>query len=92
MEGLPTVLLEALAYGVPIAATDSIPGVREILGNQYYGLISKVGDWEELGDNIQKLYEDELLRKKMIVAGQRRVKDFESEASLEKLLKFIDLI
>lgn len=39
MEVLPIVLLEALSFGVSIAATDSFPGVREILGDNENGLI-----------------------------------------------------
>ena len=90
MEGLPTVLLEALAYGVPIAATDSIPGVREILGNNDCGLISPLGDWKQLGDNIQRLYEEQELREKLIEMGNQRIKDFTPEIAVKKLESFIE--
>lgn len=92
MEGLPTVLLEALSYGVPVAATDSIPGVREILGNNYCGLISPVGDWKALGDNVEKLYKDINLRDSLKEKGYMRIKDFSPEVAIEKLEGFIDKI
>ena len=92
MEGLPTVLLEAMAFGVPIAATDSIPGVREILGNNECGLISPIGDWKQLSYNIQRLYEEQELRKTLIERGNQRIKDFAPEIAAEKLEIFINEI
>ena len=92
MEGLPTVLHEAMVYGVPIAATDSIPGVREILGNNECGLISPIGDWKQLSYNIQRLYEEQELRKTLIERGNQRIKDFAPEIAAEKLEIFINEI
>lgn len=88
-EGLPTVLLEAMAYGVPIAATDSVPGVREILGDNCYGLISPVGDWKQLSDNIVKLLDkDERLR--FIENGSERIKDFAPEWIYQQACDYIE--
>ena len=88
-EGLPTVLLEALTYGVPIAATDSIPGVREIIKNNECGLISPVGDWKSLGENIRRLYNDIELREELKTKGFERIKDFAPEIALEKFENFV---
>ena len=92
MEGLPTVLLEAMAYGVPIASTDSIPGVREILGNNECGLISPVYDWKSLGNNIERLYDDENLRNEFRDKGKKRIKNFAPEVAIDKFEKFISKI
>ena len=89
MEGLPTVLLEAMAYGIPIAATDSIPGVREILGNNQCGMISPVGDWKALGENIGRLFDEDDLRIKYIKAGEERIKDFAPDIAINKLEDYI---
>jgi len=51
-EGLPTVLIEALALGCQVVSTDCKSGPREILDNGKYGKLVKVGDVEELAKAI----------------------------------------
>ncbi len=89
MEGLPTVLLEAMAYELPIVATDSIPGVREILGNNECGLISPVADWKALGENIGRMLDEDDLREKYIKAGGKRIKDFAPDGIVNELETFL---
>jgi glycosyltransferase involved in cell wall biosynthesis len=43
-EALPTVLIEALAAGAPVVATDCVSGPREILHDGRYGALAPVGD------------------------------------------------
>jgi glycosyltransferase involved in cell wall biosynthesis len=65
-EGLPTVVIEALALGVSVAATDSRGGIREILGDGEYGRLVPVGDHEALAnamyENLQKPFDQEFLQ------------------------------
>jgi len=51
-EGLPTVLIEALAFGLKITSTDCPSGPREILNNGAYGQLVKPGDSEMLANAI----------------------------------------
>jgi len=74
-EGLPTVLLEAMFYHLPVVSTNSEPGVEEILQDKY-GLISPVGDSEALADNIYSVYTDQGLRNTLVSQEPERLKSF----------------
>ncbi len=52
VEALPTVLIEALAVGLPIVATDCPTGPREILGDGAYGSLIPVGDSAALAEAL----------------------------------------
>jgi len=51
-EGLPTVLIEALACGCPVVSTDCPGGISEILSNGTYGEIVPVGDPQAMANAI----------------------------------------
>ena len=76
-EGLPTVMLEAMAYGKPMVVTDSKVGPREILGNSRYGLLCNIKDPEDMAEKINQLLSDKECYNHYKESGAIRLRDFE---------------
>jgi glycosyltransferase involved in cell wall biosynthesis len=55
VEALPTVLIEALAVGLPIVATDCPTGPREILCDGAFGSLVPVGDSQRLAETLIRM-------------------------------------
>ncbi len=58
-EGYPNVLLESLALGISVVATDAPWGAAEMLGGGRYGLLVPVADPEALGRAIEATLDGE---------------------------------
>lgn len=78
-EGLGLVLIEAMKYRLPVVATDSPPGVREVLGHDEYGLICQVGNPADLAQKILRMLNDPALYQHYQEQGQKRLQDFSYE-------------
>ncbi|MBI2725926.1 MAG: glycosyltransferase family 4 protein [Polaromonas sp.] len=78
-EGLPKVLLEAAACGLPLVATDA-PGCREIVRHGENGLLVPLRDATALALAIERLLADSALRASMGKKGRRMVEEEFSEA------------
>lgn len=75
-DGLPTVLLEAMALGTPIVSTQ-VTGIPEIITNERTGLIVKEKNSEDLALAIEMLLDSESLRNRLSSNGLVKVrKDF----------------
>ncbi|WP_404196528.1 glycosyltransferase [Streptomyces tauricus] len=61
-EGFPLALMEAMAMGVPCAAFDCAPGVREIVRDGEDGLLAALGNTGELARRLDTLMSDKELR------------------------------
>lgn len=90
LEGLPTTLIESLHYGVPIIASDSVPGVREVLDGDKYGMIFKCGDYTELAELTVSLLKDSKKRESLSKEGKLRAKVFSEENIGLEFNKFIE--
>lgn len=70
-ESNPIVLLEAMATGKPIVASN-VGGIPEILDNDVEGYLVEQGNAEQFADRIIKLLADSNLRHTMGLAGKER--------------------
>jgi glycosyltransferase involved in cell wall biosynthesis len=71
-EGRPNVVLEALACEVPVVATD-VGGIPELMINGETGYLVPAKNSLELSKKVNKLLEDESLRKKMGKLGRKSI-------------------
>jgi glycosyltransferase involved in cell wall biosynthesis len=71
-EGLPRILMECQAMGVPPVAYD-IGGTSEAIRHGETGFLLRVGDSEGLAASIERLLRDEFLHKRMALAGRAMV-------------------
>ena len=88
-EGLPTVILEAMIFNLPIVATDCVTGPREILGDNKYGLLSKVNDSIDMSMKINELLDNKELYKHYQKMGSKRIMDFKPENIKNQLNKLL---
>ncbi len=80
-EGLPNVLLEALACEVPSVATD-LPGVRQVIAQpNQQGLIVPPGNIEALTVALRQLIVSKTQRDTLATAGRQRILDHFSFAN-----------
>jgi len=68
-EGLPTVVLESMAAGIPVIATD-IPGNRDLIHHTQNGWLSPPGDPASLAKAILLAYESQEAYPAFITAGR----------------------
>lgn len=78
-EGMPLVLVEAMHYSLPVISTDTMVGPREVLENGKSGLLCPVQDYFEMAEQMNALYNDSLLYKRLQEQGLIRKNDFSYE-------------
>ena len=91
-EGLSISLLEAMASGLPIVATD-VGSNEEVIDNRVDGLLVKPNDPKVLADNIVNLTKNPELRKTLSKNAKEKAEKFEVQKSAEEYLNlYRDLI
>jgi glycosyltransferase involved in cell wall biosynthesis len=87
-EGFGNVLVEALACGCPVVATDCRSGPREILDNGRYGRLVPVGDHEALAKAILETLDNPDFPANRQTRLQRAM-EFSVDAAVDKYLKVL---
>ena len=75
MEGMPLVLLEAMASGMPVVTTESC-GMADLVDDSHDGLFVTPGDTESLSEAIIRLCRDPELRSRLGGAAQEKMKRY----------------
>jgi len=84
-EGLPVVVMEAMAHGLPVVAA-GVMGVGEIVVDGENGLVVRPGRVDELVAAIERLAGDQDASRRMGEAGRRLVeREFDVRASAARL-------
>ena len=79
-EGVPVVLMEAMASGLPVVTT-RIAGIPELVEDGRTGLLVSPGRSDLLVDALGRLIDDEVLRRTLGEAARDRVEaEFDAEA------------
>lgn len=86
-EGLPKVLLESMASGKPVVATD-VPGCREAVINGETGFLTPPHDPQALAQALATLIENPALRAQMGTSGRMRIiNDFSDDVVCQQTIE-----
>ena len=90
-EGFGLVLIEAMAGGVPIVATDA-PGIRDVVRHESNGLLVPVGEPEALARAIARIVGDDELRCRLVEQGRQDVNErYAWEAVMRKYQRVLGI-
>jgi glycosyltransferase involved in cell wall biosynthesis len=86
-DGLPNVILEAMAHGLPVAST-RLEGIAEAIVDGESGLLSEQDDPVAFAEHLGHLLEDVRFRERIGEAGRKRVAErFERSENLPKVVE-----
>ena len=86
-EGIPVVLMEAMAVGLPVVAS-RISGIPELVLDGRTGLLVEPTDSDGLARALEKICQDPALARSMGEAGRRHVlKEFDLQKNTEQLIE-----
>lgn len=88
-EGFGLVLVEAMALGKPVIASDCVSGPAEILENGKSGLLFPTGDIQALASCMEALATDDDMRTRLSDASLRRSKSFDIRESVNELMDIL---
>jgi glycosyltransferase involved in cell wall biosynthesis len=85
LEVLPRAIIEAMALGRPVIASE-IDGVIDLIKNYETGILVRKNDPFQLAEEIYKLITDEGLRRKISIEGYKFIKEYCSHDRIRSLL------
>ena len=91
-EGFPNALLEAMASGSPVIATNCSPSIREIIDHDQNGLVVQAADLSELSRALRRMMTDADLRNRLGTAARQVSTRFCQKAYFQKWESLIDSV
>ena len=89
-EGLPNVLIEAQASGVPVLSTDCPTGPREILLDGSAGVLVPVGDVEAMAEQGVRLLTDRAFAQSLADEATANLSRFDPETCYQAYLELLE--
>ena len=92
MEGLPMVLLEGKAHGLPLVAFDIMTGPSDIIDDGLNGFLLPPFELDALAEKLRRLLEDDALRCRMSRDAAIGMEKFMEETITDKWRKLLEEI
>jgi len=77
-DGIPNVILESMAMGVPVVTTE-ISAIPEVIEDNRTGLLVSPGNYEEMASAMNRLLTEASLRNTIIALAQEKVQHFNNQ-------------
>jgi len=90
-EGLPVTILEGMASGVIIVASN-VGGITEVIKNEHNGLLINGSNPDEITNAIEKLVINPLLCKELMSRANKTVKNFSDKKFAEEFYSTVNII
>ncbi len=90
LEGMPNVLMEAMAMGVPCVSTCCDMGPEELIDNRENGILVNVGDTQQIADSILEIIDNPELSVRLSENARNLLKTHSIEAISDKWLNFLN--
>jgi glycosyltransferase involved in cell wall biosynthesis len=91
-DGIPNVLVEAMAAGVPVVST-RVSGIPELVTDGVDGVLVEPDDPVAMADALGRLAVDDVARRRLATAGRRTVADrFDGDALARELAALIGAV
>lgn len=92
-EGFPMVMIEAMACGLPVVSYDFKCGPKDIIQHGVNGMLVHEGDIRGLAEAMEKVMEDETLRKGLSVQARKIVETYAEERVMNQwIVMFTSLL